>query len=330
MTCVVRSERVRRPAAALLRVLAVAGAYWVGGRIGLLQQVVVDGAVVTPLWPPTGISLACLLWAGAGVWPGISLGALLTMATIDTLDAGALGILAGNTLAPLSAYLLLRRIGFHTGLDRLRDGLALVFLGALAGMLVSATFGAGTLVLSGSLPPGEFWAVWSAWWTGDAMGVLVITPLLLVLRRARLPRDTRAWWWTEAVALCVASVAVTLVATRADLSLLFLVFPVLIWAALRFQLPGTAPCALLISVMAISAATGGSGVFGDRTMLEVMVILQALNGCAALTGLLLAAIVAEQIAVRRKIELACSALAEVVDQLAPGETAHLWPPARDQ
>ncbi|MDQ0840751.1 integral membrane sensor domain MASE1 [Streptomyces sp. V1I6] len=329
MTCVVRSEQVRGPAAAVLRVLAVAAAYWAGGRIGLLQQVVVEGAVVTPLWPPTGISLACLLWMGARVWPGILLGALLTIATIDSVGLATLGILAGNTFAPLAAYLMLRRVGFRTGLDRLRDGLALVFLGALGGMLVSATFGACTLVLSGALPLGEFWPVWSAWWAGDAMGVLVITPLLLVLRRARLPRDTRAWWWTEAVALGLASVAVTLLATRVSLSLLFLVFPMLIWAALRFQLPGSAPCALLISVLAISAATDGMGPFAGRSVLEVMVVLQALNGCAALTGLLLASVVTEQIAVRRKIEKACADLAEVVEQLAPDDATHLWTPLDD-
>lgn len=330
MSCVVRSVKIRGPAAAVLRVLAVAAAYWAGGRIGLLQQVVVEGAVVTPLWPPTGIALACLLWMGARVWPGIALGALLTIATIDTVGPATLGILAGNTLAPLAAYLMLRRVGFHPGLDRLRDGLALVFLGALGGMLVSATFGACTLVLSGSLPLGEFWPVWSAWWAGDAMGVLVITPLLLVLRRAHLPRDIRAWWWTEAAALALVSVAVTLLATRVSVSLLFLVFPMLIWAALRFQLAGSVPCAVLISVLAISAATEGTGPFTDRSMLEIMVVLQALNGCAALTGLLLASIVTEQIAVRRRIEDACAALAEVVEQLAPGDAAHLWTPLDDR
>lgn len=119
--------------------------------------------------------------------------------------------------------------------------------------------------------------------------------------------------------------AVALVVTRIELSLLFLVFPVLIWAALRFQLPGAAPCALLISVLAISAATSGVGPFAGRSLLELMVVLQGLNGCAALTGLLLAAIVTEQIGIRRRVEQACAALAEVVDQLAPGETAHLWP-----
>ncbi|MFJ8074435.1 MASE1 domain-containing protein [Streptomyces sp. NPDC096176] len=322
----VRSEQVRRTAAALLRILAVAAAYWVGGQIGLLQQLVVEGAVVTPLWPPTGIALTCLLWLGAGVWPGIALGTAITIATINSMDIASLGILAGNTIAPVAAYLMLRRIGFRTELDRLRDGLALIFLGAMGGMLISATLGAGSLLANGSLPLGEFWPVWSAWWAGDAMGVLVITPVLLVLRRAAVPRVTRPYWWTEAIALAVASPAVAVIATRVELSLLFLVFPLLIWAALRFQLPGSAPCALMISVLAIGAAMDRAGPFADRSILEVMIILQALNGCAALTGLLLAAIITEQIGIRRKIEDACASLAEVVDQIAPGETAHLWPP----
>lgn len=324
MTHVPRSEDLRRPAAALLRMLAVAAAYWGGGQIGLLQQVVVEGAVVTPLWPPTGIALSCLLWMGVGVWPGIAVGVLATIATIGTIDVTTTGVVAGNTLAPVAAYLMLQRVHFRTELDRLRDGLALVFLGA-GGMLISATFGVAAVVWSGSLPLGEFWPVWSAWWAGDAMGVLVITPLLLVLRRARLPRDTRPYWWTEATALCLTAVVVAVTITRTELSLLFLAFPVLIWAALRFQLPGSAPCAVLISVLAISAATAGAGPFAARTLMEGMVVLQALNGCAALTSLLLAAVVTEQIGIRRRIEQACTTLAEVVDQLAPGETTHLWP-----
>jgi integral membrane sensor domain MASE1 len=324
MSGVVRSEQVRRPAAALLRILAVAAAYWAGGQIGLLEQVVVEGAVVTPLWPPTGIALSCLLWMGAGVWPGIALGAFFSVATLEPVRLDFLGVVVGNTIAPVVAYLVLRRIGFRTELDRLRDGLWLVCVGA-GSMMISATIGTCTVVLSGSLTTAEFWPVWLAWWAGDAMGVLVVTPLLLVLRRARLPRATRPYWWTEAVALCLVSLGVTILATRSELPLLFLAFPLLIWAALRFQLSGSAPGALLISVLAISAATAGEGPFAGRTLLQVMIILQALNGTAALTALLLAAIVTEQIGIRRRVEEACWALADVVDQLAPGETAHLWP-----
>src|SRR5207249_4561970 len=59
---------------------------------------------------------------------------------------------------------------------------ALAFLGALLAMTVSATGGTLTLVLSGAVPATSFWPTWSVWWTGDAMGVLVVAPFLLSLR----------------------------------------------------------------------------------------------------------------------------------------------------
>lgn len=315
----VRTVEWRRPALALLRILAVAAAYYVSGRLGLLRQVVVEGAVVTPLWPPTGIAVACLLWFGPRIWPGIALGTYLAVERISHFHPADIGIIAGNTLAPLCAYALLRRAAFRPELDRLRDGMALVFLGGLFPMLISATAGCWTLVSTGNLPAANFWPVWSAWWAGDTMGVLLVTPLLLVLSRARVPRDP--YRVAEAVLLMVAAAAVTLVATRSTQSLLFLVFPLLIWAAVRFQLAGAAPCALLVSVLAISAATDHAGPFAGHSLLDVMVNLQALNGAAALTALLLAALVTEQNNVRLRIEEVCADLAEVVARLAPGKSA---------
>ncbi|WP_374103771.1 MASE1 domain-containing protein [Streptomyces sp. ISL-86] len=312
----VRTEQWPRITGALLRILAVGAAYYLSGRIGLVQRVVVEGSIVTPLWLPTGIALACLLWMGIGIWPGITLGTYLAIADLSTFRLVDVGILAGNTLAPVCAYAMLRRAGFRVEIDRLRDGLALVFLGGLLPMLVSASLGTWTLVATGNLPASRFWSVWWAWWAGDAMGVLVVTPLLLVLRRARLPQH--AYRMAEMVALLVAVAAVTLLATRSSLSLLFLIFPLLIWAAVRFQLSGTAPCVLLVSVLAITAATDGAGPFAQHTLFEVMVNLQALNGSAALAALLLAALVTEQNNIRLRIEQACMDLAEVVEHLAPG------------
>ncbi|MFC9294931.1 MASE1 domain-containing protein [Streptomyces sp. NPDC057011] len=311
----VRTEEWRRPAGTSLWILGVCAAYYVTARIGLLQQVVVEGAAVTPLWLPTGIALACLLWAGLRIWPGIALGTYFVIERMGSFHLASLGIMAGNTLAPVCAYLLLRRVGFRVELDRLRDGVALVFLGGLLPMLVSASVGSWVLVLTGDMAPGRFWPVWSAWWAGDAMGVLVGTPFLLALTRAHVPRDLlRA---AEGAVLLLAAAAVTVLTTRSSTSLLFLVFPLLIWAAVRFQLAGSAPCALLISVLAISAATAHIGPFAHHTLFEVMVNLQALNGAAALTGLLLAALVTEQNNIRLQIEQVCEDLAELVDQLGP-------------
>jgi integral membrane sensor domain MASE1 len=325
MADVVHNEEFRRLPAAALRILAVAAVYFAAGRLGLLERVVVGGAVVTPLWPPTGIAVTCLLLLGVGCWPGIALGAFFAVAAVGPLNLADLGIVPGNTLAPLCAVLMLKRVGFRVELDHLRDGVALVFLGALAGMVISATMGTGALLLTGALPAGGFWPTWSAWWTGDAMGVLLVTPVLLAIRAARLPRGVPPYRWAEAAALLVATVVASLLATRSSIDLLFLVFPVLIWAALRFQLAGAAPCALFISVLAVLAATDHVGPFSGHQLFAVMVTLQALNGSAALTALLLAALITEQNNTHRRIRQACKALAEVVARLAPDETAHGWP-----
>ena len=172
------------------QILLVAAAYYVAAVAGL-QLALVRGQV-TPLWPPTGIALVSLLLLGPRVWPGITMGALLLNAQLGpSLPAAAL-IAAGNTIAPLAGYLLLRRVRFRTQFDRLSDVLALVFLGALTSTLVSANVGASALVLAGGVPQTRFLATWSVWWTGDAMGVLVVAPLLLVARHWRWrPRAAR-------------------------------------------------------------------------------------------------------------------------------------------
>ncbi|MEU8488064.1 MASE1 domain-containing protein [Streptomyces sp. NPDC048641] len=311
----VRTEELRRLSEALLRVLAVAAAYYATGRIGLWQRINLEGAAVTPLWLPTGVAVTCLLWMGLRIWPGIALGAFLLIDSIHPFQLPDLPIVAANTLAPMCACLLLRKAGFRIELDRLRDGVALVFLGGLLPILLSATVGAGVLALRGSLDWGSFWPVWAAWWAGDAMGVLVGTPLLIALSRAKPPWNTHRW--PEVAALLVTAAVITPVATRSPLALLFLVFPLLTWAALRFQLAGAAPCVLFVSVLGIAAATERAGPFAHHTLFEVMVNLQALNGSAALTALLLAAIVTEQQSIRQKIEQAVSDLTEVVGHLAP-------------
>ncbi|MFJ8863274.1 MASE1 domain-containing protein [Streptomyces sp. NPDC102451] len=300
-----------------MTILAVAALYYATARLGLLQQLV--RGQVTPLWPPTGIAVAALLLLGARVWPGIAVGALAVNISIGPTVASVLAIVAGNTLAPICSYLLLRRAGFHNGLDRLQDALALVFLGALGPMLISATIGSSTLVLSGALQAGGFWPTWSVWWTGDAMGVLVVTPFLLVVRWARWPPAVGLLVWAEAAALATCAVGVTLLATNASSSsLLFLVFPVLIWASFRFERAGAAPCALVVSTLAILASGRMAGPFAHHDLLTNMVTLQAFNGSVSLTALLLTAVVAERNRTHEEIQRLCAQLTDAVTRQDKG------------
>ncbi|CAM5639515.1 MASE1 domain-containing protein [Streptomyces fumanus] len=301
-----------------VQTLSVAAGYYAAGRLGLLRRLVAEEAVVSPVWPPTGVALACLLVLGPRCVPGIALGALLVVASLGPLRPATAGVVLGNTAGPVCAYLMLRAAGFRTDLGKLRDGVLLVFLGALTGMLVSATAGAGLLALTGKLDPAGLPLVWLAWWVGDAMGVVIVTPLLLLLYGARRapPRPAR---WGEAAGLTVIAGVLVPVATRSSVSVLFLVFPLLVWAALRFRFAGSMLCALFASVLATVAATDRTGPFAGLSEVEVMIKLQAFNGTMALTALLLSALITEQRNTRRSVEEACQELVEALEHLTAGD-----------
>ncbi len=253
----VGNRRSPRPAVFALETVLVAACYFAAGRLGLLRQLAVQDAVVTPIWPPAGVAVAFLFIFGLRAVPGITLGALFVVMSLAPLRITVLGTLFGNTAGPVCAYLLLRRVGFRTDLSRLRDGVALVFLGALASMLISASVGVGLLVLTGKLAGDSFWPVWLAWWVGDAMGVVIVTPLLLLLRRMRWPPRGPGWKWAEATGMALVACLVIPVASLSTVSMLFLIYPLLIWAALRFQLAGSLLCALAASVTTTVVATEG-------------------------------------------------------------------------
>ena len=294
--------------------MTVIAAYWLSAEAGL-QLALVRGQV-TPLWPPTGIALACLLAWGVRIWPAITVGAFLVNLPIGpTLPAVCL-IAVGNTLAPVCACVLLSRIRFRADLGRLRDAVALVFLGALGSMLISATVGTATLTTLGTLPLDQFWSTWSVWWSGDAMGVLTVTPLLLAARHTRWPPHAGPRRWLQAAGV-VTGVGVAAAAAWApsQYHLSFLVFPVLVWAATRFHLAGAAPCVVLMAVTVILAAAHHAGPFTGLDMVPTTVDLQAFNASVALTGLLLAALTSQRDRARHEVEQACAQLADTLAAL---------------
>ena len=154
----------------------LAGVYGLAAFFSLRLALVEEN--ITPLWPPTGIAVAVLLLFGTRWWPGIAIGALAVNLPITESPFAAVITAVGNTLAPLLTVWILRRARFRTELDRPRDVVVLLFA-ALSSMLLSATIGAASLVLSDQLASGEFWTR-GPWWAGDSMGVLVVAPFLLV------------------------------------------------------------------------------------------------------------------------------------------------------
>src|SRR5258706_11148798 len=273
----------------LLHVTVVALAYWFTASVSL-KLALVHGQV-TPIWPPTGIALVAIFVLGRRVWPAVFLAALADNLPIGPSTFGAMSIAAGNTLAPLAAAALLKRAGFRIELDRLRAAVAIIVLGAMVAMTISATVGTAVLVLSNAVPSDSFLSTWAVWWTGDAMGVLLVAPFLLsLLPNARSPAPTVRMAAELGGLLCGIAV-LTFVLFQNNLRLEYLVFPLLMLAAWRFHLRGAAPAALITSGVAIWSAVQGTGPFANETLVQKMVTLQAFNVCVALTSLVLAAVI---------------------------------------
>jgi serine phosphatase RsbU (regulator of sigma subunit)/integral membrane sensor domain MASE1/anti-sigma regulatory factor (Ser/Thr protein kinase) len=292
------------------RLALVGVAYYLGARLGLTLSLVERN--VTPLWPPTGIAVAAFLLIGRSMWPGVALAAFAVNLPISDGALAAAVTAVGNTVAPLAAAALLHRVGFRRQLDRSRDALALVFAGALPSMMISAAVGTAVLLVTGLIQQEEVMATWAVWWTGDAMGVLVVAPFLLSLPLFREEPAWRPARWVEGVVLLVVATAMIAWASQASVQVLFLVLPVLAFAAWRLQLRGAAPAALITSLVASWSATRDGGPFSHGGLFEQMFTLQAFNACVALTSFVLSAMVSER---NRVAEALAAAAAELEDRV---------------
>jgi serine phosphatase RsbU (regulator of sigma subunit) len=315
MTRVSRRLSGTRPDRALLRYLGalvlVGVAYYVGARVGLTLSLVERN--VTPLWPPTGIAVAAFLVVGRSLWPGVAVAAFAVNLPISEGPLAAAVTAAGNTLAPLIAAVLLAKVGFRRQLDRRRDALSIVFLGALASTLVSATIGAGTLAVSGAVDSDQLLNAWAVWWTGDAMGVLMVTPFLLCLP---LYWEQLPWspaHWLEALGILSLAGATITWAGQSEMRSLYLLPPIVGWAAWRLQLRGAAPTALAVSLIATWSATRTDGWWANESLFARMFTLQTFNACIALTSFFLAALVSERNRTAAALE---TATVELEDRVA--------------
>jgi signal transduction histidine kinase len=261
----------------------------------------------TLVWPPSGIALAALLIFGNRLWPGVLIGAFTVNVWTGAPIPVALAMGVGNTLeAVLGAYALRRFAGFRLPFDRVRHAIGLIALAALLSTTVSATIGCVALRLGGIVRPGHFVQTWRAWWVGDALGDLVVAPLLLAWSQAPSIRF-RSIRFVEVAALGASLIAVGfLVFVGAPdpgrIRQIYMTFPLLIWAALRFGLRGATLVTFLLSAIAVACTAVGLGPFVRSSLSENLLDLQVFMAVAAATALLLGAAISERAADMRRRE----------------------------
>jgi signal transduction histidine kinase len=307
----------RRVTLLLAKIISLALLYLVFGRLGLFVAAIHKN--VTFVWPAAGIALAALLIGGFRLLPGVFLGAFLVNVLTDIPWYTALSIACGNTLeALLGAFLLRRVLGLQNAMERLRDVLGLIILGGIISTTAASLIGVASLSLQGSASSTDFARLWFEWWIGDMLGILVLAPFLLTWSEpGSLVAEARKspWKILEAVVLfllmlCMAQIIFGgWVAPRlSPHPHSYLMFPFLIWAAIRFGPKGAATATLAVSAFAVWGTVRGFGPFADSATYEGLFFLQLFMAVVVLTMLVLAATTSE----RKRSEEAKSEFASMV------------------
>ena len=279
---------------------ALAAIYYVAARIGLRYASI--GHSVSLVWPPTGIAISALTLLGYRYWPGVAVGAFLANAGTPVPLLAAAGIAAGNTLEGMVAATLLRRAaGARPRLDVGHSVRALVLAAAPAGALASAVVGASVLWAAKEIASRDIPQTIAVWWTGDLLGALVVAPVLLAWVASRegrgIPRGA-----LEITLLCLGTVLAAEVSLGRGMGLpifgqvdyLYLLFPFVIWAALRFGARGASLATLTVAIVAVWHVTRGAGPFITGSAAGTLFAVSCYLAAVSITGLALAAAVARE------------------------------------
>ena len=269
-------------------------------RLGLMIDAIAGFA--TLVWAPTGIALAALVTYGHRLWPAVFVGALVANVWTGAPLPAAVGIAAGNTLEALVGTLAVRQIhGFRPALDRLQDVVGITVLAAVGSTMISASIGVASLYLAGVVAPSQVLLAWRAWWLGDLVGAVVVAPLVLVWIAAR-PRGLTASRAVEAALLVATLIGINIYifggfasGEMAALEQTYLVFPTLIWAALRFGQLGAVTASFLTTLIAVWGTASGTGPFVQPVLHQSLLALQTFMALVTATFLVVGACVAARL-----------------------------------
>lgn len=278
----------------LWQLLLLYSVYVATGILGLKIQAV--NTFASLIWLPAGIALTVILLGGYRLWPAIFLGALTVNMYIGATLFVAIGIAFGNTLEAIIACFILKYfIGFQKPLQRNADLLGLTLLAAPIGSAISATIGCISLYFGNMLEITNALPTWTAWWTGNLLSDLIVVPFILLwntpiqLRRPTVLRTLEA----IAVMILLFLSCLFLFTDALNTRRTYIIFPPLIWIALRFGQRATITAIVIMSLFAVVATFRGIGPFVSDHLTESLLYLQTFMGTVALTSMILATIIHE-------------------------------------
>jgi two-component system sensor kinase FixL len=253
-----------------------------------------QGLNITP-WNPQPALAVALLMASRRLWWVVIGGSLAA----EVLVRGLPGDLVVVTLAAAAltcSYLAMaaalgRKLGDGWRISDGRDVVWFLVIIALGALLSGAVY-LGTYAAGGVLPPGSSWAALARYWVGDAVGMTVTLPILLVAmdadKRGTLLHTLRqGQWWMAAVSIIVL-LALLFGGDHESFDYAYVLLLPVMWASMRFGIAGAVLAAALTQVGLIVAMQ--TGTHQDGFVVELQLLMAAITT----TGLLLGVTVDER------------------------------------
>lgn len=281
---------------------------------------------ITPWNPPPGLSVAFLLLFGLRNWPALVAAAFLAELLVRDIPA-PLPWLIASSFALAACYTLMAGLLTDKGrlgenFDSLRD-LTRFLAVILPGTLVAALGYVALFTAAGLLTGAEFFGNVLRFWVGDAIGVMVVTPLLLVHGAATSPLRRGGWrptaeTLTQAASVLAAFWLIFGLQYADEFKFFYLLFLPLIWIAMRHGIQG-ATVAIAGIQLGLIATLQWSG-HSDTDTLEFQLLMATLT----VTGLFLGMTVTNRRMMEEQLRNRQAKLNQVLRMAAAGEMASAY------
>lgn len=268
------------------------------------------------VWLPNAILLAYLMLTPRPRWGPAAL-AVFVSGGLANMIGGAplpLALLFGSTnaLEPLLIATLMGADRRRIDLERVPDLLRFVAT-AIVVVLASATLAATAATMYRS----AFADVWVSWLLSSFLGLVIVTPILLIGEGDWRHRRFRERTGEAALLLTVVAVAGAIVFSLRQAPLYFALQPLVLIATFRFRGLGAAASVLMLAAVGtvfamVQGVPSGEAVSFGRHMAT----LQAFLAVSILTALPVAALLSERDRFSRSLEEGEAQLASIVDAVS--------------
>jgi integral membrane sensor domain MASE1 len=248
----------RRLFASAACTVAIAAAYYLVARLSLGGLFFFQSEGITVFWAAAGISSGLLIGFGSRArWPiiaGVFVGAFLIPFLVLKRGIWLSTIFAAcDVVEPIIiAGLIARYFGGDFALDQLRKVLS--FLAASVAGTIPSSFAGAVASRLFLRPEAGVLTTWLHWWTGVAVGVVTVAPVIIgfpaALRGPPLPHNQRVEGSAGLLTLALVTGVVLSLPQQLWETVLpgALLFPVLLWLAARCGPVFAAAGILIVSV----------------------------------------------------------------------------------